>query len=71
MAQLLLIVKILPTGVEVNLDELGSFDARYDGNILVNAMTVGVADADNIFYATASGIGLGGSWAERAPISAR
>ncbi len=34
-----------------------SFDARYDGNILVNAMTVGVADADRIFYATASGVG--------------
>jgi len=34
-----------------------SFDARYDGNILVNAMTVGVADTDKIFYATASGIG--------------
>ncbi len=34
-----------------------SFDARYDGNILVNAMTVGLADADRIFYATASGVG--------------
>ncbi|MDP7540749.1 MAG: AIR synthase-related protein, partial [Alphaproteobacteria bacterium] len=30
---------------------------RYDGNILVNAMTVGLADADRIFYATASGVG--------------
>jgi phosphoribosylformylglycinamidine synthase len=34
-----------------------SFDARYDGNILVNAMTVGLADADRIFYSAASGPG--------------
>ena len=34
-----------------------SFDARYDGNILVNAMTVGIADADRIFYSAASGPG--------------
>ncbi len=33
------------------------FDASYNGNILVNAMTVGLAPADNIFYATAAGIG--------------
>ncbi|MFT5538734.1 MAG: phosphoribosylformylglycinamidine synthase II [Alphaproteobacteria bacterium] len=33
------------------------FDASYNGNNLVNAMTVGIADADRIFYATASGIG--------------
>lgn len=33
------------------------FDASYDGNILVNAMTIGLADADNIFYCAASGIG--------------
>ena len=32
--------------------------ARYDGNILVNAMTVGVAeDGQNFLFATASGIG--------------
>ena len=42
----------VPTvGGEVN------FDAAYDGNILVNAMTVGIADQDKIFYSAASGIG--------------
>src|SRR5580765_2445255 len=42
----------VPTvGGEVN------FDAAYDGNILVNAMTVGVARTDKIFYSAASGIG--------------
>jgi phosphoribosylformylglycinamidine synthase subunit PurL len=42
----------VPTvGGEVN------FDAAYDGNILVNAMTVGVARADRIFYSAAAGIG--------------
>ncbi len=34
-----------------------SFDGRYDGNILVNAFTCGVARADRIFYGRASGIG--------------
>ena len=34
-----------------------NFDAAYDGNILVNAMTVGMADADKIFYSAASGVG--------------
>lgn len=34
-----------------------SFDARYDNNILVNAMTVGVVRTDRIFYALASGVG--------------
>ncbi len=33
------------------------FDRRYDGNILVNAMAVGVAKADEIFYAKATGVG--------------
>lgn len=33
------------------------FDASYDGNILVNAMCVGLADAKNIFYCAAAGIG--------------
>ena len=33
------------------------FHESYDGNILVNAMTVGVADADKIFYSAASGVG--------------
>ena len=42
----------VPTvGGEVN------FHPAYDGNILVNAMTVGVADTDRIFYSAASGIG--------------
>jgi len=34
-----------------------SFDAAYNGNILVNAMTVGLADAGRIFYSAAAGIG--------------
>ncbi|MBK6801303.1 MAG: phosphoribosylformylglycinamidine synthase subunit PurL [Novosphingobium sp.] len=34
-----------------------NFHKAYDGNILVNAMTVGVADADKIFYSAATGIG--------------
>src|SRR3954471_18345099 len=42
----------VPTvGGEVN------FDAAYDGNILVNAMTVGIAKTDKIFYSAASGSG--------------
>jgi phosphoribosylformylglycinamidine synthase II len=42
----------VPTvGGEVNFDE------AYGGNILVNAMTVGVAKTDKIFYSAASGIG--------------
>ena len=34
-----------------------NFHSAYDGNILVNAMTVGVADSDKIFYSAATGIG--------------
>ncbi|NBU83810.1 MAG: phosphoribosylformylglycinamidine synthase subunit PurL [Sphingomonadaceae bacterium] len=42
----------VPTvGGEVN------FHPAYDGNILVNAMTVGVAQTDKIFYCAAAGIG--------------
>src|SRR3954470_1939349 len=42
----------VPTvGGEVN------FHRAYDGNILVNAMTVGVADQGKIFYSAAAGIG--------------
>ncbi|HEY5721358.1 MAG TPA: phosphoribosylformylglycinamidine synthase subunit PurL [Allosphingosinicella sp.] len=42
----------VPTvGGEVN------FHTAYDGNILVNAMTVGVAEQDKIFYSAASGPG--------------
>src|SRR5271166_2782788 len=33
------------------------FHKAYDGNILVNAMAVGVARADGIFYAKATGVG--------------
>src|SRR5260221_10267195 len=33
------------------------FDPSYDGNILVNAFTCGVARADRIFYGRAAGIG--------------
>jgi phosphoribosylformylglycinamidine synthase II len=43
----------VPTvGGEVN------FHPRYNGNILVNAMAVGLADADKIFYSQARGVGL-------------
>ncbi len=43
----------VPTvGGEVN------FHSRYNGNILVNAMAVGLADADKIFYSKARGVGL-------------
>ena len=43
----------VPTvGGEVN------FHARYNGNILVNAMAIGIADADKIFYSKAKGVGL-------------
>jgi len=43
----------VPTvGGEVN------FHARYNGNNLVNAMAVGLADADKIFYSKAKGVGL-------------
>jgi phosphoribosylformylglycinamidine synthase len=42
----------VPTvGGEVN------FHRAYDGNILVNAMTVGIANTDKIFYSAASGVG--------------
>ena len=34
-----------------------TFQASYDGNILVNAMTVGVVDTDRIFYSAAAGVG--------------
>ena len=33
------------------------FHESYNGNILVNAMTVGIADTDKIFYSEASGFG--------------
>src|ERR687887_199708 len=34
------------------------FPRRYDGNCLVNAMAVGIAETDKIFYAAASGVGM-------------
>jgi phosphoribosylformylglycinamidine synthase II len=34
-----------------------SFHKSYNGNILVNAMTVGLARADRIFYSAAAGVG--------------
>ena len=34
------------------------FHARYNGNNLVNAMAVGLAEADKIFYAAASGVDM-------------
>ncbi|HUH49262.1 MAG TPA: phosphoribosylformylglycinamidine synthase subunit PurL, partial [Mycoplana sp.] len=43
----------VPTvGGEVN------FDARYNGNILVNAFAAGLAKTDGIFYSKAEGVGL-------------
>ncbi|CAO4135396.1 phosphoribosylformylglycinamidine synthase subunit PurL [Methylorubrum extorquens] len=36
---------------------LVGFHRRYDGNILVNAMAVGLARTDAIFYAAATGVG--------------
>src|SRR6185312_12718781 len=42
----------VPTvGGEVN------FHPSYNGNILVNAMTVGLAQQDRIFYSAAAGVG--------------
>ncbi|MCU0954402.1 MAG: phosphoribosylformylglycinamidine synthase subunit PurL [Hyphomicrobium sp.] len=35
-----------------------NFDAGYNNNILVNAMCVGLAQADKIFYSAAKGVGL-------------
>src|SRR5580698_329115 len=35
-----------------------NFHRGYDGNILVNAMCIGLADADKIFYSAAPGAGL-------------
>src|SRR3974377_2333096 len=35
-----------------------SFHSRYDGNCRVNAMGVGIAEKNKIFYAAASGVGM-------------
>ena len=43
----------VPTvGGEVN------FDPGYNGNILVNAMCIGLADTDKVFYSAAKGVGM-------------
>ncbi len=34
------------------------FHRRYDGNCLVNAMAVGIAETERIFYSVASGVGM-------------
>lgn len=34
-----------------------NFDSSYNGNILVNAMTVGIAETNKIFYSAATGVG--------------
>ena len=34
-----------------------SFDESYNGNILVNAMTLGLVKKDKIFYSKAAGLG--------------
>src|SRR5262244_1236024 len=34
------------------------FHTRYDGNCLVNAFAIGLAECDRIFYAAASGVGM-------------
>src|SRR6187402_1005741 len=33
------------------------FDESYDGNILVNAFTVGIAESEKLFFGTAEGVG--------------
>ncbi len=43
---------------EPTVGGLVGFHTRYDGNCLVNAMAVGLAEADKIFYAKATGVGL-------------
>ncbi len=43
-------------GVPTVGGEVG-FHPSYNGNILVNAMTIGIADTDKIFYSSASGVG--------------
>jgi phosphoribosylformylglycinamidine synthase len=45
------------TGVPTVGGEI-NFDPGYNGNILVNAMCVGLAKTDKIFYSAAKGIGL-------------
>ena len=61
--------KILINGVVAGISGYGNcmgipniggeceFDSSYNGNILVNAMTIGIADQNKIFYARAGGVG--------------
>ena len=61
--------RYLVTGVVAGIGDYGncvgiptvggetSFHESFDGNILVNAMTVGIAKSDKIFYAKAAGVG--------------
>ena len=42
-----------------------TFHRAYNGNILVNAMCVGIARADRVFYAKASGVGNPGGLCRR------
>ena len=44
-------------GVATVGGEVG-FHPRYNGNILVNAMAVGIARADSVFYSRAEGVGM-------------
>src|SRR5215475_588026 len=48
----------LLAGVVAGIGGYGRFHTRYDGNCLVNAMAVGLAHRDKIFYAAASGVGM-------------
>ena len=43
------------------------FDESYDGNILVNAFTIGIAKSDELFFGIASGVGNPGNLRRRAP----
>src|SRR3546814_4368993 len=47
----------LVTGVQTCALPISNFHPAYNGNILVNAMTVGIAPADRIFYSEAAGVG--------------
>ena len=46
-----------------------NFHASYNGNILVNAMTVGLAPADKIFYSAAAGVGIPSSMSAPRPVA--
>src|SRR5271167_489383 len=48
----------LVSGVVAGIGGEVRFHRRYDGNCLVNAMAVGIAEKDKIFYAKATGVGM-------------